>query len=221
MNIQHSYGGLKAVRSTMDVCVPFPSKKPQKKTLVKPSREEAEAAVRTLLAWVGEDPSREGLLDTPKRVVKAYEELYRGYQENAQEVLERVFDEVEGYNDIVLMRDIQFFSHCEHHMVPFVGKAHVAYYPREGVVGLSKLARVVDIFARRLQTQEALTQQIIDAIQEHLNPRGVAIMLEGEHMCMSMRGAQKQGTTTVTTQFTGIFRDDPAEQAKFFALIKN
>jgi len=188
--------------------------------LARPSREEAEAAVRTLLAYVGDDPTREGLIDTPKRVVRAYEELYRGYGEVPSEVLDRVFEEVEGYGSIVLVRDIPFHSHCEHHMVPFVGKAHVAYYPSTGVVGLSKLARLVDVYARRLQTQESLTAQIVTAIDDHLKPRGVAILIEAEHMCMSMRGVQKAGVSTITTEFTGVFRDDPAEQARFMMMVK-
>lgn len=187
---------------------------------VRPTREEAEAAVRTLLLWTGDDPNREGLLDTPRRVVRAYEELYAGYREDAEKVLDRVFEEVEGYGSIVLVRDIPFFSHCEHHMVPFVGKAHIAYYPSAGVVGLSKLARLVDVYARRLQTQESLTAQILNAIEDHLRPRGAAIMIEAEHMCMSMRGVQKSGVSTLTTEFTGVFRDDPAEQARFMMMVK-
>jgi GTP cyclohydrolase I len=186
----------------------------------RPSRDEAEAAVRTLIRWAGDDPEREGLLDTPKRVAKAYEELYRGYREDAAAILARVFEDVAGYDDMVLVRDIPFSSHCEHHMVPFVGKAHIGYYPGEGVVGLSKLARVVDVFARRLQTQETMTAQVIEAIQEALKPRGVAVMIEAEHMCMAMRGVQKQGASTITTQFTGIFRDDPAEQMRFMSMIR-
>lgn len=186
----------------------------------RPTREEAEAAVRTLLLWAGDDPAREGLVDTPKRVVKAYEELYRGYRESAEEVLDRVFEEVEGYGSIVLVRDIPFNSHCEHHMVPFVGKAHIAYYPSKGVVGLSKLARLVDVYARRLQTQESLTAQIVNAIEERLKPRGVAVLIEAEHMCMSMRGVQKSGVSTLTTDFTGVFRDDAAEQARFMMMVK-
>ncbi|WP_407050594.1 GTP cyclohydrolase I FolE [Methyloraptor flagellatus] len=186
----------------------------------RPTREEAEAAVRTLIRWTGDDPDREGLVDTPKRVVKAYEQLYSGYNEDAGEVLDRVFEEVEGYGDIVVVRDIPFFSHCEHHMVPFVGKAHIAYYPSGGVVGLSKLARVVDVFARRMQTQESLSAQIATAIDEYLKPRGVALLIEAEHMCMSMRGVQKSGVSTITTQFTGVFREDPAEQARFMMLVR-
>jgi GTP cyclohydrolase I len=187
----------------------------------RPSREEAEAAVHTLLRWAGDDPNREGLLDTPRRVVKAYEEFFKGYRENAAEALKRVFSEVEGYEDLVLVRDIGFTSHCEHHMVPFVGKAHVAYFPSDGVVGLSKLARVVDIFAKRLQTQEALTVQIIQAIDTALKPRGAAVLIEAEHMCMSMRGVHKHGVSTLTTQFSGIFRDDPAEQSRFLSLVRS
>jgi GTP cyclohydrolase I len=191
-----------------------------KRALARPSREEAEAAVRTLIAWAGDDPAREGLVDTPKRVAKAYEELFRGYRMDAHETLERVFEDVDGYDDMVLVRDIPFASHCEHHMVPFVGKAHIAYYPREGVVGLSKLARVVDIYARRLQTQETMTAQIVHTIDDTLKPRGIAVMIEAEHMCMSMRGIQKQGASTVTTQFTGIFKDEPAEQVRFFTMVR-
>jgi len=187
----------------------------------RPTREEAEAAVRTLIAWAGDDPAREGLLDTPKRVAKAYGELFSGYGEDPHAVLDRVFEEVSGYDDLVLVRDIPFQSHCEHHMVPFVGKAHVAYYPAEGVVGLSKLARVVDIYARRLQTQETMTAQIVAAIDEALKPRGIAVMIEAEHMCMSMRGVQKAGVSTLTTQFTGVFRDDPTEQVRFMTLVRS
>jgi GTP cyclohydrolase IA len=186
--------------------------------VVQPSREEAMDAVRTLLRWVGDDPDREGLRETPKRVVKAYEEIFGGYRQKPQEVLDRVFREVGGYDDLVLVRDIPFHSHCEHHMAPFYGKAHIAYYPTDGVVGLSKLARLVDIYARRLQTQETMTAQIIEAMNETLNPRGAAVYVEAEHMCMSMRGVRKHGASTVTTQFSGVFRDDPAEQAKFFQL---
>ena len=186
----------------------------------RPTREEAEAAVRVLLRWAGDNPSREGLLDTPKRVVKAYEELFKGYQQDAEAQLSTVFEEVEGYDDMVLVKDIPFTSHCEHHMVPFVGKAHVAYFPAEGVVGLSKLARVVEVFARRLQTQETMTAQITDTIDNALKPRGIAVLIEAEHMCMSMRGVQKQGASTITTCFTGAFRNDPAEQARFFSMVR-
>jgi GTP cyclohydrolase IA len=186
----------------------------------KPSREDAEAAVRTLIAFAGDDPDREGLRDTPSRVVNAYEELYRGYQESPLDVLDRTFSEIGSYDDLVLVREVPFYSHCEHHMAPFVGKAHIAYVPVERVVGLSKLARLIDIYARRLQTQEHLTSQIATAIDETLKPRGVAVMLEAEHMCMSMRGVQKPGVSTITTQFLGSFRDDPAEQVRFITLVR-
>jgi GTP cyclohydrolase I len=186
----------------------------------RPSREEAEAAVRTLIRWAGDDPHREGLVDTPKRVARAYEELFRGYGQDPAPVLERVFEEVEEYGEIVLVRDISFHSHCEHHMLPFIGKAHIAYYPNEGVVGLSKLARLVDVYARRLQTQEAMTVQIIEAIDHALKPRGVAVMIEAEHLCMSMRGAQKEGASTITMQFSGAFKADPNEQMRFISLVR-
>ncbi len=186
-----------------------------------PSREEAEAAVRTLIRWAGDDPTREGLHDTPKRVAKAFRELYSGYDEDPDEILNKIFREVEGYDDIVLVRDIPFYSHCEHHMVPFFGVAHLAYYPTKGVVGLSKLARLVDAFARRLQTQETMTAQIAAAMEKALKPRGVAVMIEAEHMCMSMRGIQKVGALTLTTQFTGVFKAEPAEQVRFLTLVRN
>lgn len=185
-----------------------------------PTQEQAEAAVRTLILWAGDDPSREGLAETPQRVAKAFKELYRGYEENPDEILDRVFEEVEAYQDMVLVRDIPFYSHCEHHMVPFVGKAHIAYYPSKGVVGLSKLARIVDVYARRLQTQETMTAQIAQAIDKALQPRGVAVLVEAEHMCMSMRGVQKQGSSTMTTQYTGVFQE-PAEQVRFFTMVKS
>jgi GTP cyclohydrolase IA len=186
-----------------------------------PTRDEAEAAVRTLIRWAGDDPNREGLRDTPQRVVKAYRELYAGYGADPAAVLERVFEEVEGYGDMVLVRDIPFASHCEHHMVPFVGRAHIAYFPAKGVVGLSKLARLVEVFARRLQTQETMTAQIAEALDEALRPRGVAVMLEAEHMCMSLRGVQKAGSSTITSQFTGLFKDEPAEQVRFLTLLRH
>jgi GTP cyclohydrolase I len=186
----------------------------------RPSREEAEAAVRTLIAWAGDDPEREGLIDTPRRVAKAYEELYAGYREDPEKPLRRVFHDVSGFEDLVLVRDIAFVSHCEHHMAPFFGKAHVGYYPKRGVVGLSKLARIVDTFARRLQTQEALSAQIVQAIEKTLGARGVAVMLEAEHSCMAMRGVRKAGASTVTTQFSGVFRDNPNEQTRFFSLLR-
>ncbi len=185
----------------------------------RPTSEEAEAAVRTLIAWAGDDPLREGVLETPARVTKAYGELFAGYTQDPREILSKTFREVGGYDDIVLVRDIPFFSHCEHHMVPFFGKAHIAYLPHEGVVGLSKLARLVEAFARRLQTQETLTAQIIDALNENLGPRGAAVLLEAEHMCMTMRGVRAHGVKTVTHRFTGVFAEDRVEQDRFFAMV--
>lgn len=187
----------------------------------RPSRAEAEAAVKVLLAYSGDDPNREGLLDTPKRVVSAYDELFGGYHASPVDVLDRTFSEIGSYDDLVLVRDIPFYSHCEHHIMPFVGRAHVAYLPVQRVVGLSKIARLIDVYARRLQTQEHLNSQIITAIDEVLKPRGVAVMLEAEHTCMSLRGAEKPGVKTVTSQFTGLFRDDPAEQARFITLVRS
>ena len=186
----------------------------------KPSRAEAEAAVRTLIAWAGDDPAREGLIDTPRRVAKAYEELFAGYGEDPAAPLGRVFAEVQGFEDIVLVRDIPFTSHCEHHMMPFFGKAHIAYHPRGGVVGLSKLARIVDVFAQRLQTQEALSAQILDAIDEALHTRGIAILIEAEHTCIAMRGVKKEGISTSTLQFTGVFKQNDAEQARFLTMLR-
>ncbi len=186
----------------------------------KPSQKEAEEAVRTLLRYIGEDPSREGLLDTPSRVVKSYAEMFGGYNESVEDVLGRTFEEVHGYDDIVMVRDIPFFSHCEHHMVPIIGKAHIAYLPDGKVLGLSKIARTVDIFARRLQTQESMTSQIAHAIDETLQPRGVAVLMEADHMCMAMRGVKKMGSSTMTTTFTGVFKTDPREQARFMSLLR-
>lgn len=207
-------------RARVPIPAPKQSSSPSPYANPRPTREQAEAAVRTLIAWAGDDPAREGLIDTPKRVAKAYAELFAGYHSNPADHLGRVFEDVEGYDDMVVLRDIPYFSHCEHHMVPFFGKAHVAYFPSKGVVGLSKIARVVDGYAKRLQTQETLTAQIAEAIDEHLKPRGVAVMVEGEHMCMSMRGIQKEGVSTVTTQFTGLFKDEPAEQVRFITLVR-
>lgn len=186
----------------------------------RPSREEAEAAVKVLLRWAGDNPQREGLLDTPARVAKAYGELFSGYGDDPAEELGRTFEEVAGYDDMVLIKDISFHSHCEHHMVPIIGKAHVAYLPDGKVVGLSKIARVVDIFARRLQTQETMTAQVTACIQDVLQPRGVAVLLEAEHMCMAMRGIKMQGSKTLTTSFTGAFRDNPTEQVRFMTMLR-
>jgi GTP cyclohydrolase I len=186
----------------------------------RPSREEAEAAVRTLISFAGDDPAREGLVETPKRVVSAFEEIYGGYRECPAEVLDRTFAEISPYDDFVLIRDISFNSHCEHHMMPFFGRAHIAYMPVERVVGLSKLARLVEVYARRLQTQEHMTSQIATAIDEILKPRGVAVMIEAEHMCMSVRGVEKAGSSTVTTQFAGMFRERPEQQVRFLTMVR-
>ena len=186
----------------------------------RPSEEEAKEAVRTLIRWAGDDPTREGLIDTPKRVVKAYREFFEGYTACPLDALSRTFDEVSGYDDMVLLRDIEFSSHCEHHMVPFIGKAHVAYLPTDKVVGISKLARVVDIFAKRLQTQETMTSQIAQAIEEKLKPRGCAVFIEAVHQCMSLRGVKKRGVATITTQFTGEFKKEPALQVRFMELVR-
>ena len=186
----------------------------------RPSRHEAEYAVRILLSYIGENPDREGLLDTPRRVVEAYDEIYQGYHQCPAEVLNRTFGETAGYDDFVLVRDIAFTSQCEHHMMPFYGRAHIAYTPVERVVGLSKLARLTDIFARRLQTQEHMTAQIAAAVDEVLKPRGVAVMIEAEHTCMSVRGVAKHGAMTFTSRFTGVFRDNPADQARFLSMAR-
>ena len=186
----------------------------------RPSQAEVEAAVRTLIRWTGDNPEREGLKETPARVARAYREMFSGYEHNPAEELGRTFEEVAGYNDLVLVKDITFHSHCEHHMVPIIGKAHVGYLPAGRVVGLSKIARVVDIFARRLQTQEAMTAEIAQSIQDVLNPRGVAVILEAEHMCMAMRGIRKQGSTTLTSTFTGVFEGNPEEQVRFMTMVR-
>ena len=193
---------------------------PVKADAIRPSRADAEAAVKTLLSYVGEDAKREGLLDTPRRVVEAYDELFQGYFQCPAEVLNRTFGETAGYDDFVLIRDIGFNSHCEHHMMPFYGKAHIAYAPVDRVVGLSKLARLVDIFAHRLQTQEHLTAQVAGAINAILKPRGVAVVMEAEHTCMSVRGIAKEGAKTLTTRFTGVFHDNPDEQARFLNMVR-
>jgi GTP cyclohydrolase I len=185
----------------------------------RPDRRAAEDAVKTLLAYFGEDPSREGLLDTPRRFVDAYEEFLAGYAEDPVALLSRTFEDVAGYQDIVLLKDVRFESHCEHHIQPIIGVAHVAYIPGEKVVGISKLARVVDAFARRLVSQETLTNDIAGAIDKALAPRGVAVLLEAEHQCMSTRGVRKTGVACVTEALTGLFRDDPQMESRFYRLI--
>ena len=187
----------------------------------RPSREEAEAAVRTLLRWAGDDPNREGLIDTPSRVVRAYEEFFEGYTIDPVNLLERTFEETDGYDEIVLLRDIRLESHCEHHVVPIIGRAHVAYLPHRRVVGISKLARVVEAYAKRLQIQEKLTAQIANTIQEVLQPKGVAVVIEAAHQCMTTRGVNKPGVTMVTSRMLGAFREDPATRRELLAMIGN
>jgi GTP cyclohydrolase I len=185
----------------------------------KPTRQTAEDAVRTLITWAGDDPEREGLIDTPKRVVKAYEEFFSGYDEDPDKVLDRTFEEVAGYDDMVMLQDIDIESHCEHHMVAILGTAHLAYIPSGKIVGISKLARVVEIFARRLQTQETMTAEIVDCIIRVLQPKGVAIVINAKHQCMTTRGIKKPRVATITTRFTGVFADDPRLEARFLALL--
>ena len=185
----------------------------------RPNRDEAEKAVRVLLRWAGDDPDREGLADTPKRVVRAYEDWFSGYQDDPVDFLRRTFQEVDGYDEMVVLRDISFESHCEHHMAPIIGKAHVGYLPRNKVVGISKLARVVEAFARRFQVQEAMTAQIANCIQEILKPKGVAVVIEAVHQCMTTRGIHKQGVTMITSQLVGDFRSDPRTRAEFLGMI--
>jgi GTP cyclohydrolase I len=185
----------------------------------RPSRSEAEEAVRTLLLWAGDDPDREGLLATPQRVVRAFEEYFSGYRDDPAEMLRRTFEETEGYDEIVLLRDIGFVSHCEHHMSPIIGKAHVAYLPDRRVVGISKLARLVDIYARRLQIQEKMTVQIADTLNDVLEPKGVAVVIEAAHQCMTTRGVHKPGATLITSRMLGAFRSNSTTRREFLAMI--
>lgn len=186
----------------------------------RPSREKALEAVRTLIAWAGDDPDRAGLVDTPRRVVDAYSEWFEGYDADPAKELSRIFEDVQGYDDMVLLRQVEVESHCEHHMAPFLGKATVAYIPGEKVVGISKLARVVEIFSRRLQSQETLTNQIVEAIESALAPKGVAVMIEAEHQCMTTRGVNHRHVSTVTNRFTGAFKDDPRLADRFVNLAR-
>ncbi len=188
-------------------------------SLGRPSRTEAEEAVRTLIRWAGDDPGREGLLGTPARVARAYEEFFKGYGEDPAELLRRTFEETDGYDEMVVLRDIAFESHCEHHMVPIIGKAHVGYLPHHRVVGISKLARVVEAYARRLQIQEKMTAQIAGAIDAELKPRGVAVIVEASHQCMTTRGVRKPGVSMVTSTMLGAFRDDAMTRREFLATI--
>ena len=188
--------------------------------MTKPTREEALAAVKTLIQWAGDNPNREGLLDTPKRVVDAYKEFFTGYDYNPKEVLSKTFEEVEGYDDLVLVKNMRFESHCEHHMVPIIGVAHIAYLPKKRVVGISKIARLLDIYAKRLQTQETMTSQIASNIEEALDTLGVAVYIDAEHQCMTTRGVKKAGTSTVTCSFKGVFKADINWENKFYNLIR-
>ncbi|WP_092618321.1 GTP cyclohydrolase I FolE [Roseospirillum parvum] len=185
----------------------------------RPSRAEAEAAVRTLLRWAGDDPDREGLVGTPDRVVRAYEEFFAGYQEDPADILRRTFEETDGYDEMVLLKDIRLESHCEHHMVPIIGVAHIAYLPDHRVVGISKLARIVEVFAKRLQIQEKMTAQIANTINEVLEPKGVAVVIEAAHQCMTTRGVKKPGVNMVTSRMLGAFRDDPTTRKEFLHMI--
>ena len=185
----------------------------------RPSREEAEDAVRTLLRWAGDDPSREGLLDTPSRVVRSYEEYFSGYSEDPVEIMKRTFEEVEGYDEMVVLKDIRFESHCEHHIAPIIGIAHVGYLPSHRVVGISKLARIVEIYAKRLQIQEKLTAQIANSIEEVLEPKGVAVVVDAAHQCMTTRGVHKPGVSMVTSRMLGLFRTNPSTRREFLAMI--
>ena len=193
------------------------AKSPRETT--RPSRAEAEEAVRTLILWAGDDPKREGLRDTPARVARAYEEFFAGYQQDPRDILARTFTEVEGYDEMIVMNDIRFESHCEHHMVPIIGKVHIGYLPDKRVVGISKLARLVEVYARRLQVQEKMTVQIADTLQEILKPKGVAVVIEAAHQCMTTRGVHKPGVGLVTSRMVGAFRDDPSTRREFLAVL--
>ena len=188
---------------------------------IKPTREEAMAAVRTMLAWAGDNPNREGLLDTPKRVVNSYKEFFSGYAMDPYEILNKTFEEIAGYDEMIIIKDIQLESTCEHHMAPILGKAHVAYIPNKRVVGISKLARIVDVYGKRLQTQETMTAQIADTIQRVLDPKGVAVVIDAAHQCMTTRGVHKENSTTITSRMLGIFRTDYRTRSEFMNLINN
>tara|TARA_B110000967_G_C18783925_1_gene509755 strand:+ start:17 stop:616 length:600 start_codon:yes stop_codon:yes gene_type:complete len=191
------------------------------KKIIKPTREEAMEAVKVMLAWAGDDPTREGLLETPKRVVKAYEEFFSGYNMDPDEILNKTFEEVAGYDEMIIIKDIQLESTCEHHMAPILGKAHVAYIPDKRVVGISKLARIVDVYGKRLQTQETMTAQIADSIQRVLDPKGVAVVIDAAHQCMTTRGVHKENSTTITSRMIGVFRSDYRTRSEFMNLINN
>jgi len=189
--------------------------------IAKPTREEAMDAVKTMIAWAGDDPNREGLLETPKRVIKAYEEFFAGYEMDPDEILNKTFEEVAGYDEMIIIKDIRLESHCEHHMVPILGKAHLAYIPNNRVVGISKLARVVDVYGKRLQTQETMTAQIAESINRVLKPKGVAVVVDAGHQCMTTRGIHKTNATTITSQMLGVFRSDYRTRSEFMNLINS
>ena len=191
------------------------------KPIAKPTREEAMDAVKTMIAWAGDDPTREGLLETPKRVINAYKEFFAGYEMDPDEILNKTFEEVAGYDEMIIIKDIRLESHCEHHMVPILGKAHLAYIPNNRVVGISKLARVVDVYGKRLQTQETMTAQIAASINRVLKPKGVAVVVDAGHQCMTTRGIHKTNATTITSQMLGVFRSDYRTRSEFINLINN
>lgn len=184
-----------------------------------PTQDEAEEAVRTLIRWAGDDPTREGLIDTPRRVAKSYREFFSGYEQNPSEILSRTFSETDGYDEMIVLKDIRFESHCEHHMAPIIGRAHIAYLPRKRVVGISKLARLLECYAKRLQIQEKLTAQIANTLNEELQPRGVAVVIDASHQCMTTRGIHKAGTSMVTSRMLGAFRNDSSTRREFLAFI--
>ncbi len=191
----------------------------KKDNLIRPSQSQAEDAVRTLIAWIGDNPDREGLIETPKRVVKSYKDFFAGYSSDPMKILGKTFEEFENYDDMILLKNMRMESHCEHHMVPFIGSAHIAYWPDHKIVGISKIARLLDVFAKRLQTQEMLTSQIADAINIALKPKGVAVLIDAEHQCMTTRGIHKVGTSTITKKMIGIFKDDLQMEMQFLKMI--
>jgi GTP cyclohydrolase IA len=200
---------------------PLKSRRPRKAEALRPSRADAEEAVRTLIRWAGDDPDREGLTGTPNRVVRAYEEFFSGYANDPVAVLHRTFEEIDGYDEMIVLRDIRFESHCEHHLAPIIGRAHIAYLPDKRVVGISKLARVLEAYARRLQIQEKLTAQIANTIQEVLQPKGVGVVIDAAHQCMTTRGVHKPGMSMVTSRMLGAFRSDPSTRREFLSIIGN
>ena len=185
----------------------------------KPTREQAEKAVKTLIEWAGDNPDREGLVETPKRVVKAYEQFFEGYNQDPEEILTKTFEEVEGYDEMVIVKDIRLESHCEHHIVPILGKAHIGYIPNNRVVGISKLARIVDVFGKRLQTQETMTSQIANVIQKVLDPKGVAVVIDASHQCMTTRGVHKPESSTVTSAMKGVFKENAVTRNEFLSFV--